>query len=83
MHIGTAWGYLETFLFLFLKELGGSEILMGLTISVGGLFGLPFLIFSRPLIKRVGHVNILCIGLLFYGVRYFGNRNFLKYCNSD
>ncbi|CAL8114118.1 unnamed protein product [Orchesella dallaii] len=69
---GTAWGYLETFLFLFLKKLGGSQMLMGLTISVGGLFGLPFLIFSRPIIKKLGHVNVLCIGLLFYGIRYFG-----------
>ncbi|ODN01877.1 Major facilitator superfamily domain-containing protein 6-B [Orchesella cincta] len=69
---GTAWGYLETFLFLFLKKLGGSQTLMGLTITVGGLFGLPFLIFSRPIIKKLGHVNVLCLGLLFYGIRYFG-----------
>ncbi len=69
---GTAWGYLETFLFLYIEKMGGSRLLMGLTISVGGLAGLPLLIFSRPIIKRIGHVNCLCLGLLFYCFRYFG-----------
>ncbi|CAG7728392.1 unnamed protein product [Allacma fusca] len=69
---GSAWGYLESFLFWFLKNLGGSEILMGLTVSVGGLFGLPLLIMSRIVIKKFGHVNVLCLGLFFYFIRLFG-----------
>jgi MFS family permease len=69
---GTAWGYLESFLFWFLQDLGGSNILMGLTITVGGLAGVPLLICSRPIIKQFGHVNILCLGLVFYAVRLIG-----------
>jgi len=77
---GISWGYLETFLFLFLKHLGGSPLLMGLTITVGGIAGLPLLVFSRPIIKRLGHVNVLCIGMLFYCFRLFGEFHKDKFC---
>jgi hypothetical protein len=45
---------------------------MGLTITVGGLAGLPLLALSGPIIEIVGHANIICIGFLFYAVRLIG-----------
>jgi MFS family permease len=70
--IGTVWGYLESFLFWLLQDLGASRTLMGLTITVGGLAGLPLLALSGPIIEKVGHANIICLGFLFYGVRLIG-----------
>ncbi|XP_059482974.1 major facilitator superfamily domain-containing protein 6-like [Neocloeon triangulifer] len=70
--LGTVWGFLESFLFWLLQDLGASRTLMGLTITVGGLAGLPLLALSGPIIERVGHANIICIGFLFYTVRLIG-----------
>lgn len=45
---------------------------MGLTITVGGLVGIPILVLSGPLIKKVGHANIIFIGFMTYVVRLIG-----------
>ena len=37
------WGYIESYLFWFLEEMGGSKSLMGLTVTVSSLFGIPAL----------------------------------------
>ena len=72
LSIGIAWGFLESFLFWFLQNLGGSGLLLGLTTSVSGLCGLPFLILNQPIINRFGHVNTIALGLIFYGIRLVG-----------
>ncbi|XP_038207738.1 uncharacterized protein LOC119829341 [Zerene cesonia] len=70
--MGTAWGYLESFLFWFLQDLGASQSLMGITITVGGVAGLPLLVLSGPIIRKIGHSNVLFIGFIFYAIRLFG-----------
>ncbi|CAK1540106.1 unnamed protein product [Leptosia nina] len=70
--MGTAWGYLESFLFWFLQDLGASQSLMGITITVGGVAGLPLLVLSGPIISKIGHSNVLFIGFIFYAIRLFG-----------
>ncbi|KAJ8683434.1 hypothetical protein QAD02_019226 [Eretmocerus hayati] len=70
--LGTAWGYLESFLFWFLEDLGGSTFLMGITITVGGIAGLPLLVMSGPIISKLGHANVLFIGFIFYSIRLLG-----------
>lgn len=72
--LGTAWGYIESFLFWFLQDLGGSEFLMGITITVGGAAGIPLLIMSGPIIEKIGHANVLFIGFVFYAIRLLGKR---------
>ena len=69
---GTAWGYIESFLFWLLQDLGGSRSLMGLTITVGGIAGVPLLVLSGPIISKIGHANILFIGFIFYTIRLLG-----------
>jgi len=69
---GTAWGYIESFLFWLLQDLGASRTLMGLTITVGGIAGVPLLVLSGPIIKKLGHANILFIGFIFYTIRLLG-----------
>ncbi|KAK0172204.1 hypothetical protein PV328_005551 [Microctonus aethiopoides] len=70
--LGTAWGYIESFLFWLIQDLGGSRSLMGITITVGGIAGIPLLVLSGPIINKIGHPNVLFIGFVFYAVRLFG-----------
>ncbi|XP_066601074.1 uncharacterized protein [Prorops nasuta] len=70
--LGTAWGYIESFLFWLLQDLGGSRSLMGITITVGGIAGVPLLVMSGPIIDKIGHANVLFIGFIFYSVRLVG-----------
>ncbi|KAI5635585.1 MFS_1 like family domain-containing protein [Phthorimaea operculella] len=70
--MGTAWGYIESFLFWLLQDLGASRSLMGITITVGGIAGLPLLVLSGPIIRRLGHANVLFIGFVFYAIRLLG-----------
>ncbi|XP_012265072.2 uncharacterized protein LOC105691281 [Athalia rosae] len=70
--LGTAWGYIESFLFWLIQDLGGSRSLMGITITVGGIAGIPLLAMSGPIIEKIGHANVLFIGFIFYAVRLVG-----------
>ncbi|XP_034947864.1 uncharacterized protein [Chelonus insularis] len=70
--LGTIWGFLESFLFWLLQDLGGSNSLMGVTITVGGITGIPLLAFSGPIVNKIGHPNVLFIGFIFYAVRLIG-----------
>ncbi|XP_068085655.1 major facilitator superfamily domain-containing protein 6 isoform X2 [Anabrus simplex] len=70
--LGSAWGYIESFLFWLLQDLGGSRSLMGVTITVGGLAGIPLLALSGPIIDRIGHAQVLFIGFIFYAIRLLG-----------
>ncbi|KAI5748555.1 hypothetical protein M8J76_000134 [Diaphorina citri] len=70
--LGTAWGYIESFLFWLLQDLGASRSLMGITITIGGIAGLPLLVMSGPIIEKFGHANVIFIGFLFYAIRLIG-----------
>ncbi|XP_012278915.1 uncharacterized protein LOC105698878 [Orussus abietinus] len=70
--LGTAWGYIESFLFWLLQDLGGSRSLMGITITVGGIAGVPLLVMSGPIIEKIGHANVLFVGFVFYAIRLLG-----------
>nr|XP_022901331.1 uncharacterized protein LOC111414266 [Onthophagus taurus]XP_022901333.1 uncharacterized protein LOC111414266 [Onthophagus taurus]XP_022901334.1 uncharacterized protein LOC111414266 [Onthophagus taurus] len=70
--LGSAWGYIESFLFWLLQDLGSSKSLMGLTITTGGLLGIPILVVSGPLIKKLGHANVIFIGFIAYVIRLLG-----------
>lgn len=83
MLAGTAWGYIESFLFWLLQDLGASRSLMGITITIGGIAGLPLLVMSGPIIDRIGHANVLFIGFIFYAIRLLGkisNSNLILNC---
>ncbi|XP_058802844.1 uncharacterized protein LOC131670884 [Phymastichus coffea] len=70
--LGTAWGYIESFLFWLLEDLGASRSLMGITITVGGIAGVPLLVLSGPIIDKIGHANVIFIGFIFYAIRLLG-----------
>ncbi|XP_060536920.1 uncharacterized protein LOC132708565 [Cylas formicarius] len=70
--LGSAWGFIESFLFWLLEDLGGSKSLMGLTITVGGIVGIPLLVLSGPIVKKLGHANVIFVGFIFFAIRLLG-----------
>ncbi|XP_058802857.1 uncharacterized protein LOC131670894 isoform X2 [Phymastichus coffea] len=70
--LGIAWGYIESFLFWFLEDLGASRSLMGMTVTVGGIAGVPLLILSGPIIDKIGHANVIFAGFVCYAIRLLG-----------
>jgi hypothetical protein len=50
---------------------------MGITITVGGIAGIPLLVLSGPIIDKIGHANVLFIGFIFYAIRLFGKKLFV------
>jgi len=70
---GTLYGFVETFLFVYLKaDLNAPIYLLGLTITTGALVSIPFLYYSDWIIEKFGMVNMIILALLMYGVRYVG-----------
>ncbi|XP_059480405.1 major facilitator superfamily domain-containing protein 6-like [Neocloeon triangulifer] len=70
--LGNYWGYIESFLFLYLKELGAPNYLLGLTLTVGTLSSMPFLFGAERITKKVGHVNIIIIAFFSHAARLVG-----------
>ena len=70
---GTLYGFVETFLFVYLKaDLNAPIYLLGLTITTGALVSIPFLYHSDWIIGKFGMVNMIILALIMYGVRYVG-----------
>merc|ERR1719186_904500 len=70
---GTMYGFVETFLFVFLKEdLHAPIYLLGLTITTGALVSIPFLYYSDIIVKKVGCKCLFALALAMYSVRYCG-----------
>jgi len=70
---GAMYGFVETFLFVFLKEdLHAPMYLLGLTITTGAVVSLPFLYYSDAVVKKVGCEVVIAVALLMYAVRYVG-----------
>merc|ERR1719446_826168 len=70
---GSMFGFVETFLFVYLKEdLNAPIYLLGLTITTGALVSIPFLFFSDYLVEKIRVENLFILALAMYGVRYIG-----------
>ncbi|TRY69336.1 hypothetical protein TCAL_04104 [Tigriopus californicus] len=69
---GLLWGFLETFLFWFMEDLGATKFLMGLSLAVGTLAGVPVTIFSRVIISKLGHHFVILTTLVIYSCRMLG-----------
>ena len=71
--LGNMWGFVETFLFVYLKEdMGAPMYLMGLTITVGAAASIPVFFVVDKLVEKVGKINVFIIALFMYSVRYIG-----------
>jgi len=71
--LGNMWGFIETFLFVYLKDdMGAPMYLLGLTITTGALVAIPFLFVSDWIVGKAGCKNILITAMLAYSVRCLG-----------
>lgn len=70
--MGSCWGFLESFLFIHLEKLSAPTFLLGLTVTVGSLIGLPFLYGSEWFMKKVGATRLLLLALVVYFIRLIG-----------
>ena len=69
--LGNCFGFVETFLFLLLKdEMGAPMYLLGLTITTGAVISIPFLFISDWLVKKIGNENVFIIAFFAYAIRY-------------
>lgn len=67
---GVAMSFIKAFLFWFLKDLGGDQFLFSVITAVNCFAEVLMYFFSSYLIKRLGSIRVLCIGLLCYAVRF-------------
>ncbi|KAK2711238.1 uncharacterized protein LOC136026243 isoform X2 [Artemia franciscana] len=73
LFLGTNFGFMDNYLFIFLvDDIKTPNFLLGLSVTVGCIFGLPFLCFSNKIIKEVGIVTIIVVAFWSYAVRYIG-----------
>lgn len=70
--LGTCWGFLEAFLFVFLIELNASSTMLGITVTLGAVVGLPFLYISDIIVKKTGRIVLLLGGFFVYALRFIG-----------
>ncbi|XP_022099002.1 major facilitator superfamily domain-containing protein 6-like [Acanthaster planci] len=70
--VGMSFGITGTFLFLFLDEIHGPHMLMGLTLTVNCISEVPFLFFAGRIIKRITYIGVAYLTLLCYAVRFLG-----------
>ncbi|XP_076032426.1 major facilitator superfamily domain-containing protein 6-like [Oratosquilla oratoria] len=70
--LGSNWGFIESYLFVFLKELNAPNYMLGLTLTVGCLVGIPMLYWSDAIVERWGRHNIFLISFFTYSIRMFG-----------
>ncbi|XP_071949596.1 major facilitator superfamily domain-containing protein 6-like [Antedon mediterranea] len=70
--MGMCFGITSTFLFVYINDLNGDHMLMGLTLVTTCLSEIPFLYFSGRLIDFLGHQNVIYLTLLCYSLRFLG-----------
>jgi MFS family permease len=73
--IGNANGALYSLLFVFLKNLGASETLLGLTVFVMCFAEVILFFFSPQILEKLGHIGCLYITLTAFSARFFWYSN--------
>ena len=53
---GSVWGFLESYLFWFLEDLGSTKFTMGISLAIGTVAGIPLTIASGAIIRKLGLV---------------------------
>lgn len=70
--LGNLWGFIESFLFFYLRELGAPNYLLGITVTVGTLSSIPFLYGAENITRSVGHINVIIIAFFAHAARLVG-----------
>ncbi|XP_042231696.1 major facilitator superfamily domain-containing protein 6-like isoform X2 [Homarus americanus] len=70
--MGSNWGFIESYLFIYLGSLGASNSLMGLTMTVGSLVGLPVMFVADRVVEKLHRPVIFIISFFTYTIRHIG-----------
>lgn len=70
--LGNLWGFIESFLFFYLKDLGAPNYLLGITVTVGTLSSMPFLYGADDITRKIGHINVIIIAFFAHAARLYG-----------
>ncbi|CAH1964458.1 unnamed protein product [Acanthoscelides obtectus] len=73
--LGNLWGFIESFLFFYLRDLGAPTFLLGITVTVGTISSIPFLYGAENITKKIGHVNVIIVAFFAQAVRLIGYSN--------
>ena len=68
---GSALGFIQTFLFWHLQDLGGSQLLFSVITAIHCISEVMVYCFSGFFIKWLGHHQVLYVGLSCYIIRFF------------
>ena len=68
--LGSLYGILSSFLFLYIRSLGGSELVMGLSLTVTCVAEVPVFQFSGLILRKCGLMGTLCLSLFCYAIRF-------------
>ena len=68
--LGTVMGACETFLLLYIKELGGPELLLGLSLFVNCVMEIPVLYFANIYLRKLGYINCLYLSCAAFALRF-------------
>lgn len=71
LYLGFLMAFIKTFLFWHLKDLGGTQILFSVISAVNCVAEVSMYFLSEKLIKRIGQVKVLYLGLVCYSIRLF------------
>lgn len=75
---GTATGFIQTFLFWHLRELGGEQILFSLITITNSTAEVVSYMFSDRFLSNIGHFRVIYVGLICYSLRFF----YYSYCSQ-
>ncbi|KAG5899979.1 hypothetical protein JTB14_034548 [Gonioctena quinquepunctata] len=70
--LGNIWGFIESYLFFYLRDLGAPNSLLGITVTVGTMSSLPFLYGAEAITRKLGHVNVIIIAFFAHAARLVG-----------
>ena len=70
-YCGFGNGFISTFLFWHLQEMGGLQILLALVSLINSTAEVLFYVVSERLMQYIGHFRLIYIGLLCFSVRFF------------
>ncbi|XP_066298488.1 major facilitator superfamily domain-containing protein 6-like isoform X2 [Branchiostoma lanceolatum] len=67
---GASYGAIVNFLFWYLKDLGGSQLLLGLALMANCVAEIPIFFFSGKVIHTISHKRIFQLALFCYFIRF-------------
>ncbi|XP_064481199.1 uncharacterized protein LOC135394401 [Ornithodoros turicata] len=70
--LGCIWGYLEMYLHWIYVDMGGNNLLIGLSIAIPMGCSAPFIAIAKSLVRNIGRANLLVFAFMFYATRTAG-----------